>query len=135
MIILCLPTPITKKNEPDLSFILTTINLIKRSFRKGQLIILESSTYPGSTKELMIPFLKKFNIGKDFFLGYSPEREDPNNKKFTIENITKICGGYSSNCLVLTASLYEKIIKKVFKVSNIETAEFVKLYENIYRAR
>ena len=134
IIILCLPTPLKENYNPDLSHIKNTMQKMLAYLGKGKLLILESSTYPGSTKELMIPFLKKFNIGKDFFLGYSPEREDPNNKKFTIENITKICGGYSSNCLVLTASLYDKIIKKVFKVSNIETAEFVKLYENIYRS-
>ena len=134
IIILCLPTPLKENFNPDLSHIKNTMQKMISYLGKGKLIILESSTYPGSTKELMIPFLKKFNIGEDFFLGYSPEREDPNNKKFKIESITKICGGYSSNCLGLTVSLYNKIIKKVFKVSNIETAEFVKLYENIYRS-
>ena len=91
-----MPTPLKENYNPDLSHIKNTMQKMLAYLGKGKLLILESSTYPGSTKELMIPFLKKFNIGKDFFLGYSPEREDPNNKKFTIENITKICGGYSS---------------------------------------
>ena len=134
IILLCLPTPLSKKNTPDLSYIKKTMKNIQKYLRKGQLIVLESSTYPGSTKKTLLPFLKKFNIGSDFFLGYSPEREDPNNKKFNLENIPKICSGYTDNCLKLSKQLYEKIIREVIKVSNIETAEFVKLYENIYRS-
>lgn len=134
VIILCLPTPLTKKFKPDLSYIRKTLQVIKRYLFKGQIIILESSTYPGSTKELLTPFLKKFFIGKNFFLGYSPEREDPNNKKFNLENIPKICSGYTQNCSRITKILYSKIVKRVIGVSNLETAEFVKLYENIYRS-
>ena len=134
VIILCLPTPITKKNEPDLSFILTTINLIKRSFRKGQLIILESSTYPGSTRKMLTSKLKNFKLGNDFFLGYSPEREDPNNKNYNLSNIPKICSGYSVYCQNLVKTLYKKIVKKTVMVESLEIAEFAKLYENIYRS-
>ena len=134
VIILCLPTPVTKNFKPDLSFIKKTMLKIKKYLCKGQILILESSTYPGSTKQILTPYLNKFELGNNFFLGYSPEREDPNNKKFKLVNIPKICSGYSNNCLNITVQIYKKIIKKTIKVSNIETAEFVKLYENIYRS-
>ena len=136
IIILCLPTPLKLNKSPDLSYINNTLNLISKFLKKGQLIILESSTYPGSTKKLIDPILKnkKFNIGKDFFVGYSPEREDPNNTKFTLVNIPKICSGYTINCKEITGILYRKIIKKIVSVSDIKIAEFTKLYENIYRS-
>ena len=134
IIILCLPTPLTKKFKPDLSYIQNTLNNIKNYLQEGQMLILESSTYPGFTRSIIVPYLKKFKIGKFFFIGYSPEREDPNNIKFNLENIPKICSGYTTNCLKLTSSLYDKIVKKVIKVNNLDTAEFVKLYENIYRS-
>tara|TARA_A100001011_G_scaffold174851_1_gene183501 strand:+ start:360 stop:1637 length:1278 start_codon:yes stop_codon:yes gene_type:complete len=134
IIILCLPTPLKKKNEPDLSFIKKTFESIRKYLTIKQLIVLESSTYPGSTREFARTFLKRFRIGENFFLGYSPEREDPNNKSFKLSNIPKVVSGYSNNCLDLTSDLYSKILKKIVKVSNLETAEFVKLYENIYRS-
>ena len=134
IIILCLPTPLTNNLKPDLSYIKNTMKNIQKFVSNGSLIILESSTYPGSTKKIILPFLKKFNIGKNLFLGYSPEREDPNNKKYSIENIPKICSGYSIKCLQLTKKIYNQIINKVVEVKNIETGEFVKLYENIYRS-
>ncbi len=134
VIILCLPTPITDKLKPDLSYIKKTLENIKDLLSEGQIIILESSTYPGSTRDFISPYLKSFVIGKNFFLGYSPEREDPNNKKYSLETIPKICSGFTNNCLNITKNLYSKIIKKVVAVSNLETAEFVKLYENIYRS-
>lgn len=134
IIILCLPTPVTKNYTPDLSNIKATLKNIKKYLREGQMIILESSTYPGSTRDIIKPFLKKFYIGENFFLGYSPEREDPNNSKFKLEKIPKICSGYTKNCLKLGFNLYSKVINKVIKVSNLETAEFSKLYENIYRS-
>ncbi len=134
IIILCLPTPLTNKFTPDLSYIQKTLKNIKNYLENGQLLILESSTYPGSTRSVVMPYLKKFEIGKKFFLGYSPEREDPNNTKYKLENIPKICSGYSIQCLKLTSLLYSKILKKIVKVTSLETAEFVKLYENIYRS-
>jgi UDP-N-acetyl-D-glucosamine dehydrogenase len=134
VIILCLPTPTTDNLQPDLSYIKKTLENIRYFLSEGQIIILESSTYPGSTREIILPYLKNFLIGKNFFLGYSPEREDPNNKKYSLETIPKICSGFTNNCLNITKNLYSKILKKVVSVSNLETAEFVKLYENIYRS-
>ena len=134
IIILCLPTPLTLSLKPDLSYIKKTMLKIKGHLKNGKLIILESSTYPGSTKDLILPFLKKFKVGHNFFVGYSPEREDPNNRKYNLENIPKICSGYSIYCKKLTSHLYKKIVKKVKNVSDINVAEFVKLYENIYRS-
>ena len=134
VIILCLPTPVKKNLIPDLSYITSTLKNVKKYLKQGQILILESSTYPGSTKEIILPYLKKFKVGKNFFLAYSPEREDPNNQKYRIKNIPKICSGYSKNCLTISKKLYEKIIDKVVSVSNLETAEFTKLYENIYRS-
>ena len=118
IIILCLPTPLTSTLKPDLSYIKNTLTNILPNLKKGQLIILESSTYPGSTREIISDRLKKnkFNIGKNFFVGYSPEREDPSNKKFTIENIPKICSGISKNCTQLTKIIYSKIINKIVLV-------------------
>lgn len=133
IIILCLPTPLTKNNNPDLSFIASTIKRIKEYLKEGQILILESSTYPGSTIKTFLPSIKKFIIGKNFFVGYSPEREDPNNIKYKLEEIPKICSGYTKNCSKLVKNLYSSIVKNVVSVSNIETAEFTKLYENIYR--
>ena len=134
VIILCLPTPVKKNLTPDLSYITSTLKNAKKYFKKGQVLILESSTYPGSTKQIILPYLRNFTVGKNFFLAYSPEREDPNNQKYQIKNIPKICSGYSKNCLTLSKKLYEKIIEKVVSVSNLEIAEFTKLYENIYRS-
>ena len=136
IIILCLPTPINKFKKPDLSYIQSTLDKINKLFKKGQLIILESSTYPGSTKILFEKILKKknFKIGNNFFIGYSPEREDPSNKKYKINNIPKICSGITSNCSIVTKTLYNQIVSKVIQVSNIETAEFTKIFENTYRS-
>ena len=130
-----MPTPLNIHKKPDLSFIKNTLLKILDYLRQGQIIILESSTYPGSTKELISPIIsKKFKIGKDFFVGYSPEREDPNNKKFRIQNIPKLCSGLSSSCIDLTNKIYSKVVSKTVKVSNIEIAEFAKIFENTYRS-
>ena len=128
--------PLNIHKKPDLSFIKNTLLKILDYLRQGQIIILESSTYPGSTKELISPIIskKKFKIGKDFFVGYSPEREDPNNKKFRIQNIPKLCSGLSSSCIDLTNKIYSKVVSKTVKVSNIEIAEFAKIFENTYRS-
>ena len=136
IIILCLPTPLNKSKKPDLTFIQNTLKSILKYLRKGQLLILESSTYPGSTRELIDPIIKdrKFIIGKDFFVGYSPEREDPNNKKYNIKNIPKLCSGYTKFCSSITNKIYSKIVNKTVKVKNIETAEFAKIFENTFRS-
>ena len=138
MIIICLPTPLVKKTRiPDMSFIKNICNILKNKIRKNQAIILESTTYPGTTREFFLPMIEKNNfiLGKNFYLIYSPEREDPGNKNFTISkgNIPKIISGYSSNCLGLAKILYSSITR-VVKVKSIKTAEFTKLLENVYRS-
>ena len=136
IIILCLPTPVNANKTPNLSYIKKALNNIKSHLKAGQIIILESSTYPGSTREIINNFLikNKFIIGKNFFLGYSPEREDPNNKTFHIENIPKLCSGVSKSCKIITENIYKKIVNRVVSVSSIETAEFTKVFENTYRS-
>ena len=134
VVIYSLPTPLNKKNNPDLKILKSSIRQSMKFFKDGQLIILESTSYPGTTKECLISVIKKFEIGKNFFIGYSPERIDPGNKTFNIENITKISSGYSEFCQNLTNIFYKKICKKVIRASTIEVAEFAKIYENIFRA-
>jgi len=137
VIIVCVPTPLNKNKTPNMSYISETVNEIKNYIKKKQLIILESTIYPGATEEFFLPILhkKKLKPGKDIFLAYSPEREDPGNKNFTIikGNIPKIISGSSPNCLELTKTLYSSITK-IVKVSSIKTAEFTKLLENVYRS-
>jgi UDP-N-acetyl-D-glucosamine dehydrogenase len=136
IIIICLPTPLTHKKTPDLSFITSTLKIIKKFLKKGQIIVLESSTYPGSTKEMIQPVLnqKKLTLGSDFFLGYSPEREDPSNKKYNISNIPKLLSGSTDECKAITKAIYSKVIKKVVMMSSIEAAEFTKIFENTFRS-
>ncbi len=135
-IILCLPTPLNKYREPDLSFIRSTLNSIGPYLKKGQVLSLESTTYPGTTEEELYPFLKNigFNIGEDFFLVYSPEREDPGNNNFNTGNIPKVLGGISTNCNKIGVALYEQVINEVIEVNDTATAEMTKLLENIHRA-
>lgn len=135
IIIIALPTPIDKKNNPDLKSITSCVSELVKKISNSKLIILESTSYPSTTKNLIVdPFSKKFDIGKNFFVGYSPEREDPGNKKFSIDNITKITSGHSINCKKLTSLFYKKICKKVTIASSMETAEMTKIFENIFRA-
>lgn len=135
IIILALPTPVTKNNNPDLTYITKCIKKIFNKVVDNSLVILESTSYPGTTfNEIVKPFKKKFNVGKNFFVGYSPEREDPGNKKFSIANITKIVSGYTEQCRALTACLYSSICKKIIKSPSMETAEMAKIFENIFRA-
>ncbi len=133
-IIICLPTPLNSKNKPDLSHIKSCMMHLQNHLRKGQAIILESTTYPGTTEEIILSKLKKFKIGKDFFVGYSPEREDPGSKKFSFWNTPKIVSGYSNSCQIIVESLYKKIVKKTVKTRKIEYAEVAKIYENVYRS-
>lgn len=135
-IILCLPTPLNKYREPDLSFILDTTDSFLSYLQPGQIISLESTTYPGTTDEELLPRMQStgMKVGSDIFLVYSPEREDPGNLNFTTKNIPKICGGYSENCLELGVALYDQIIEQVVQVSSTRVAELTKLLENIHRA-
>lgn len=135
-IIICLPTPLNKYKEPDLSFVTNTVDDILPYLKKGQVLSLESTTYPGTTEEELRPRIEKagFTVGKDFFLVYSPEREDPGNKNYTTRNVPKVVGGSTSNCLEVGMALYSSIIDKVVPVSSTKAAELTKLLENIYRA-
>tara|TARA_B100000989_G_C19528566_1_gene468315 strand:+ start:2562 stop:3878 length:1317 start_codon:yes stop_codon:yes gene_type:complete len=135
VIILCLPTPLKKDKSPDITYISKTINSILKFLKPYQVLSLESTTYPGTCEDLIVPKLKnKFNLGKNFYLIYSPEREDPGNKSFNIKNIPKVIGGFSKNCLKIGSLIYSKIVKKTIPVSSLQTAELVKIFENIYRS-
>jgi UDP-N-acetyl-D-glucosamine dehydrogenase len=135
IIILCLPTPLTKRNRPDLSAIKNCMKNIQKYLKKNQFLILESTSYPGTTKEIIKPFIdkRKLKIGEDFFLGYSPERDDPGSK-FEFSKITKICSGITKNCKTLCSLFYSKIVDKTIIAESTDYAEFSKLYENIYRS-
>lgn len=137
VIIICVPTPLNKYNEPDMSFILSTTKTIAKNLRKNQLIILESTTWPGTTEELMIPILEKdssLKVNEDFFVAYSPEREDPGNKQFNTQKIPKVVGGHGKEALKLSSSLYSKAIDEIIEVSSCRVAEATKLTENIFRS-
>lgn len=135
-LIICVPTPLNKYREPDLSFVINTVNSILPYLRKGQIISLESTTYPGTTEEELLPRIQStgLKVGEDLFLVYSPEREDPGNPDFETHNISKVVGGYSPDCLQVGVALYELAINHVVPVSSTKTAEMTKLLENIYRA-
>ncbi len=136
VIIICVPTPLTKHREPDLSYITTTFENIKDYLKKGQLIILESTTYPGTTEEVIKPILNSngFIVGEDIFLVYSPEREDPGNKIYSANNIPKILGGITKNCSYLGKLTYQAVIDNVVVVTSTKVAEMTKLIENVHRA-
>ncbi|BAY24254.1 UDP-glucose 6-dehydrogenase [Calothrix sp. NIES-2100] len=136
VLIICVPTPLGIHNEPDLSFIINTVNALIPYFRPGQIVSLESTTYPGTTDEEVLSRIESrgFTIGKDFFLVYSPEREDPGNYNFNTANTPKIVGGATSSCLEVGLALYNSIVDRVVPVSSTKVAEMSKLLENIYRA-
>ncbi len=136
VIIICVPTPLDAHKNPDLSFVLNTTEVIAQNLRKGQLVILESTTYPGTTEEKMLPLLEKkgFKVGKDFYLAYSPERENPGDKEFTTAKIPKVVGGVTPACRRLTQVLYDQIVVKTIPVSSPRVAEATKLLENIFRS-
>ena len=135
-LILCVPTPLTKFREPDLSFVLKTVESLVPYMREGQVMSLESTTYPGTTDEELAPRLEKagFVIGETTFLIYSPEREDPGNERFSTRSIPKICGGATPACLDVGMALYGQVIDQVVPVSSTRAAELTKLLENIHRA-
>jgi UDP-N-acetyl-D-glucosamine dehydrogenase len=135
-VIICVPTPLTEAREPDLSYIETTAETIRKHLRPGQLVVLESTTYPGTTDELMRPILEKSGLqaGKDFFLAFSPEREDPGNARFCTRTIPKVVGGFDSTSRKLAVALYEPVVEGVVPVSSTRVAEACKILENTYRA-
>ncbi|WP_372371329.1 nucleotide sugar dehydrogenase [Candidatus Uabimicrobium sp. HlEnr_7] len=135
-IVICLPTPLSKHREPDLSYIVNSADVIISHMRPGQVLSLESTTYPGTTDEVLVPKLQSagYTIGEDTFLVYSPEREDPGNPKYNTRTIPKICGGTTSSCLEVGVTLYNVVIDQVVPVSSTQVAEFVKILENTYRA-
>ena len=135
VIIICVPTPLRKVKTPDISYIISASRTIKKYLHSGQLIVLESTTYPGTSREVILPILKQTGLleEKDFYLSFSPERVDPGNKKYPLNKIPKIVGGIGKKSTKLTKDLYSKIIKQIHPVSSIETAETVKLLENTFR--
>ncbi|MFT6045957.1 MAG: UDP-N-acetyl-D-glucosamine dehydrogenase [Arenicella sp.] len=136
VIILCVPTPLNKYREPDLSYVTGSLETLLPFLRRGQILSLESTTYPGTTEEELQPRIEAqgFNVGEDFFLVYSPEREDPGNPDFNTHSIPKVCGGTTSACQEVGALFYGKIIEKVVSVSSTKAAEMTKILENTYRA-
>lgn len=135
-LILCVPTPLSKNREPDLSFVTSSIDALTPFLRAGQILSLESTTYPGTTDEEIVPRITSagFDVGKDIFVVFSPEREDPGNSTFSTKNIPKICGGYTPQCLEVGLKLYGHVIDVVVPVSSTKAAEMTKLLENIHRA-
>lgn len=133
-ILVCVPTPLTG-DCPDLSFIVSTLNSIRPYLKEGQTLILESTTYPGTTEELFLPLVERqFIIGENFYIGYSPEREDPGQVDYKFNEIPKICAGYTNKCLEKVSKLYELIVDKIIHLPDIKTAEITKIYENAHRA-
>ena len=136
IIIICVPTPLSKTKEPDISFIMSAIKNIIKYRRRGQLYILESTTYPGTTDEMLLPRFDDggFKRDKDFFLSFSPERVDPRNKTYTTNNIPKVVGGITKKSTMLTKEIYGKIVEEVIPVSSSKVAEMTKLLENTFRS-
>ncbi len=135
-LILCVPTPLNKYREPDLSYVISTTNSLKPYLRPGQIVSLESTTYPGTTEEEILPRVEEggLKVGEDIFLVYSPEREDPGNPDFETRTIPKVIGGHTPICLEVGKALYEPAIDQVVAVSSTKAAEMTKLLENIHRA-
>ncbi len=133
---ICVPTPLRKTKEPDISYIVQSAEQIARYLKKGQLIILESTTYPGTTEEVLLPLFeaKGFKVGRDFYLAFSPERVDPGNRKYQTRNIPKVVGGVTPACTAVARALYEQAVDTVYPVSSTRVAETVKLLENTFRS-
>jgi UDP-N-acetyl-D-glucosamine dehydrogenase len=133
---ICVPTPLSKFKDPDVSYIVAATDAVKKTLRKGQAIILESTTYPGTTREIMLPALEStgLKVGTDFFLAFSPERVDPGNPKFLTKNTPKVVGGITPACLEVASALYQPAIDTLVPVSTTEAAELVKLLENTFRS-
>ena len=136
VILICVPTPLSDSRDPDLTYVEKSTEAIAKSLRPGQLIVLESTTYPGTTRDVVLPILEKtgLQVGKDFFLAYSPEREDPGNPNFQAHSIPKVVGGIEPESLKIANALYSKAITATVPVSNCEVAEACKILENTYRS-
>jgi len=135
-LIICVPTPLDEYREPDLSYVIATMDSIAPYLRSGQLLSLESTTWPGTTKEILLPYVENagLSVGENFYLVYSPEREDPGNAQFSTQTIPKVAGGYTQACLEAGMALYGAFIDTVVPVSSTEASEMVKLLENIHRS-
>lgn len=135
ILLICVPTPLTPSREPDLRYVENTTRDIAAALRPGQLVSLESTTYPGTTQEVLLPILsQKMAVGQDFYLVFSPEREDPGNPTYHVKNIPKVVGGITPACLEHGVALYGQVMDRVVPVSSTQAAEMTKLLENIYRA-
>jgi UDP-N-acetyl-D-glucosamine dehydrogenase len=135
-ILICVPTPLTESREPDLTYVVNSTRAIAATLRRGQLIVLESTTYPTTTRNVVLPILAErgLRVGEDFFLAFSPEREDPGNRNHSVTNIPKVVGGLDARTTALAATLYGQIVGQVVRVSSPEVAEACKILENTYRA-
>ncbi len=135
VVIICVPTPLRKSKDPDISFVITAGTEVAARYHPGQLVVLESTTYPETTEELLLPIFRGrgAKVGEDFFLAFSPERIDPANPTFKVKDIPKIVGGVTPACTRLAATLYEQIVPRVYEVSSPKVAELAKLYENVFR--
>jgi UDP-N-acetyl-D-glucosamine dehydrogenase len=135
-IIICVPTPLTEHREPDLRYVEKTTDAVAAALRRNQLVCLESTTYPGTTDEVVLPRLQAggLKVGEDFFLAFSPEREDPGNAQFDTATIPRVVGGVTPDCLALATTLYAQAIKQVVPVASTRVAEATKILENVYRA-
>ncbi len=133
---ICVPTPLTKTKEPDLSYVIQESKVLSRFLQPDQLVVLESTTYPGTTREVMLPILERSGLkaGRDFYLAFSPERVDPGNKKYSIRNTPKVVGGIDSTSTKLAELLYRQVADVVVPVSSTEVAEMTKLFENVFRS-
>jgi UDP-N-acetyl-D-glucosamine dehydrogenase len=135
LVSICVPTPLNKIKDPDLSYVVSATEAIVTRLQKGQIVILESTTYPGTTRDLMLPLFEKtgFKVGQDFYLCFSPERVDPGNEKWTTKNTPKVLGGITEECRKAGLAVYEQIFDRIVPVQNTEAAELVKVYENTFR--
>ena len=135
-LLICVPTPLDKSRDPDLSYVESTCEAIAEALRPGQLVVLESTTYPGTTRDIMRPILSNsgLDIGEDFFLAYSPEREDPGNAEYAADRIPKLVGGYDDASTELAVALYSHAIEQIIPVASCEVAEAAKIVENTYRS-
>jgi UDP-N-acetyl-D-glucosamine dehydrogenase len=135
-IVLCVPTPLRKSKDPDVSHVVASAREVARFLRPGQLIVLESTTYPGTTEEVLLPMFEEqgLKVGKDFYLAFSPERIDPGNPTFRVKDIPKLVGGITPTCTRMAALLYRQIVERVYELSSPTVAELSKLYENTFRS-